>query len=113
MLTIDKLKEYGANVNEGLERCMNNTDFYLRLVKMLLADDSFNALRQAINDNDLKAGFEAAHSLKGTSANLAITPLNKAVVEITELLRNREDVDYAPYLEKIFEEKEKLEKLIN
>ena len=34
MLTIEKLKAYGANVDEGLSRCMNNETFYLRLVNM-------------------------------------------------------------------------------
>ena len=28
MLTIEKLKEYGANVEEGLARCLNNEAFY-------------------------------------------------------------------------------------
>ena len=34
MLTLDALRQYGANVTEGLSRCMNNEAFYLRLVGM-------------------------------------------------------------------------------
>ncbi len=32
MMTIESLKEYGANVEEGLGRCMGNDALYLRLV---------------------------------------------------------------------------------
>ena len=33
MITIDSLREYGANVEEGLARCMGKEEFYLMLVK--------------------------------------------------------------------------------
>ena len=32
MLTIDDLRQYGANVQEGMERCMNDESFYLMMV---------------------------------------------------------------------------------
>ena len=37
-MTVDDLKTYGANTEEGLRRCMNNESFYLRLVKMIPGD---------------------------------------------------------------------------
>ena len=30
MLTVAALREFGANTEEGLSRCMNNEAFYLR-----------------------------------------------------------------------------------
>ena len=57
MLTIEKLKAYGANVDEGLSRCMNNETFYLRLVNMAADDAGFERLRTALEKNDRKAGF--------------------------------------------------------
>ena len=47
MLTIEKLREFGANVDEGMSRCMNNETFYLHLVNMALQDGGFERLRQA------------------------------------------------------------------
>ena len=44
MLTIDALKAFGADVDEGLQRCMNNEAFYLRMVGMALADGGFAEL---------------------------------------------------------------------
>lgn len=31
MLTIEKLREYGANVDDGLTRCMGKEDFFFFL----------------------------------------------------------------------------------
>ena len=36
MLTIEKLRTFGADVDEGLARCMNNEGFYLRMVLVWL-----------------------------------------------------------------------------
>ena len=47
-MTINDLKAYGANLEEGLSRCMNNESFYLRLVKMIPGDDNFRKLKEAL-----------------------------------------------------------------
>jgi hypothetical protein len=47
MLTIDKLREFGADVDEGLSRCMKMEDFYIGLVKKAVAesDTGFHVYR--------------------------------------------------------------------
>lgn len=95
-MTIDMLTAYGANTNEGLQRCMNNEGFYLRLVKMIPGDANFQKLYDAVGAGDLAAAFDAAHALKGSTGNLALTPIFAPVSEITELLRARTETDYAP-----------------
>ena len=90
MLTVEKLEEYGANTKEGLERCMGMEDFYLKLVGMMFDDDKFGKLEEAAAAGDSKAAFEAAHALKGSLGNLAITPLLEPVSEMTERFRNAE-----------------------
>ena len=100
-MTIDTLAAFGANINEGLHRCLNNEDFYLRMVKMVPDDTNFQKLYDAIGAGNLTAAFEAAHSLKGSTGNLALTPIYAPVCEITELLRARTEMDYAPLIEMI------------
>lgn len=107
-MTLDDLVAYGANVDKGLMRCMNNEAFYLRLVDMMKADPGFETLQQAIADGRLRDAFEAAHSLKGALANLAITPLHEPVVQITELLRVETEMDYQPLLDRIMQEHARL-----
>ena len=111
MLTIDKLKEYGANIEEGLERCMGNEAFYLKMVGMMIADNSIDKLKDALAENNLDTAFEASHALKGVAANLSLTPLTEPAVEITELLRTRTEMDYSELLGKILEQKEILESM--
>ena len=100
MISIDSLRAYGANVDEGLSRCMGMEDFYLQLVGMQLNDPNMDRLSAAVGADDIvgadkvEEAFEAAHALKGALGNLAITPIQKPVEEITERLRGaKEPVD--------------------
>jgi len=111
MLTIDALKEYGADVDQGLSRCMNNESFYLRLVGMALNDKNFDSLRTALNDGNLDRAFDAAHTLKGVLGNLALTPIYDDVYRLTELLRSRTDTDYSDHLTAIEAKRAELMKL--
>ncbi len=108
MLTIDKLREYGANVDEGLTRCMKNESFYIMLIGKAVEDKKLPLLEQQLREKDLSAAFETAHAMKGMYANLALTPLTKPVSEMTELLRSRTDTDYTALLEEAKAQYEKL-----
>ena len=101
MLTVEKLRQYGANVDEGLGRCLNNETFYLMLVNKSIQDNNFEKLKASCESGDLDQAFEAAHALKGMLANLALTPILQPVEEITEYLRARTVMDYEPLVGKI------------
>lgn len=100
MITIENLKQFGANTDEGLQRCLNNEAFYLKLVNRFLEDNSFDKLKAAIDNNDLEEGFKHAHALKGVLGNLALTPLSNIIIEMTELLRNKTERDYSEFINK-------------
>ena len=106
MITIDDLNRFGANTQEGLERCMNNEAFYLRLVNMALADANFEKLSAAVGNGDKQASFEAVHALKGMIGNLSLTPLYDPILEMTELLRAGDDADYPAILKQIREQRD-------
>lgn len=113
MLTIDALRSYGANVDDGLQRCMNNEAFYLRLAEMVVEDGSFERLQAALADGDLDAAFEAAHALKGALGNLALTPMSAPVIELTELLRHKAPGDYQAFCGEIMRQRDALKTLID
>ena len=69
---------------------------------------AFAALADRLAAGDLAGGFAAAHALKGVAANLALTPLLTPVSEITEHLRAGEEMDYAPLLAQIEQQKQQL-----
>lgn len=89
-MTLDALKAFGANTDEGMGRCLNNEPFYLKMVAMTLADGNFDALKTAMDAGDVRGAFSAAHALKGTTGNVALTPIYEPVCALTELLRGKD-----------------------
>ncbi len=110
-MTIDDLKNYGADTAEGLHRCMNNESFYLRLVKMIPGDANFQKLYDAVDAGNLSAAFDAAHAIKGSAGNLALTPIFTPISEITELLRARTETDYSSLIAAIRKSRDELARI--
>lgn len=94
MLTIGKLKEFGADVDTGLSRCANNEELYIRLAWITVQELSSGALGKAIEEGDLDSAFQIAHKLKGGVTNLALMPIAEPLCELTELLRNKTPGNY-------------------
>lgn len=113
MLTVEKLKQFGADTEEGLSRCMNMEEFYLNLCGMIKTEQNFAVLKEAIDKNDLDKAFEAAHSLKGVLGNLSITPLYSLSSEITELLRRKAEADYPALVEQLLVKKAEFDALFD
>lgn len=112
MLTIDKLNRFGAKVDEGLGRCLNNEQFYFRLIGMAVEDASFDRLEEGLKKGDLDEAFSAVHNLKGALGNLALEPMYRPVLELTELLRNKTPGDYTSLLNTILDKRAELKELI-
>lgn len=109
MLTIDVLKEFGANTEEGLGRCLNKEAFYLKLVGRFLDNPGLDKLEAALQAGDMSAAFDAAHGIKGVLTNLALTPIAEPVSEMTELLRAKTEMDYTALMTTAKEQLEKLQ----
>ena len=108
MITIEVLRNAGADVESGLSRCLGKEDLYLKLVNMGLCDAKFEELGPALEAGDLDKAFELCHALKGVIGNLAITPLYDDLSAMTEKLRGREAADYSVMYSDILEIRSKL-----
>ena len=108
MLTIENLKAFGANVQEGVSRCLNDEQFYIDLVKSVLPDERIDELERCIAEKDLDKAFEVAHALKGMYGNISLTPIYEPICEMTELLRSRTDTDYSKMLYEAKTQKQRL-----
>jgi len=62
---------------DGVKRVMNNAKLYVRLLTKFKTDTRLDNLETAIATNDMEKAKNAAHTLKGLSANLSLTELNK------------------------------------
>lgn len=120
MLSIDALKAYGADTDDGLTRCMNNEEFYLKMVRKGVAISTLENIEKMLSERNYAMAFELAHGIKGVLANLALTPMLKPISEMTELLRaDREknpaevDTDYTELLAEAKKQKEALDALVS
>lgn len=113
MSIIEELNKYGCTTKEGLERCLNKEDFYIKLLKMAVSDNKVYDLKEAINNKDYDKAFNLSHALKGVYANLSITPLYEMLYDITEDLRIKKDIDYTNQINKIVSIYEDIKKIIN
>ena len=111
MASIDELREYGVNVDEGLKRCMNNEALYMRLISTIPTEPNFTRLKDAFENGDTEEAFEAVHALKGVLGNLSITPLFEKANELTELLRGGAAEGYKECYEELMELKADFSKL--
>ena len=103
MITIDRLEKIGADTRKGLQLCMGNEQFYLRMVKIGISDPHFDSLQQHLGEKNLKAAFEDAHALKGVLGNLSLTPLYEPICEITDLLRTGKEADYLTMVQPVLQ----------
>lgn len=62
-----------------------------KYLHLFLEDKNFLCLTEAIADDDYEGAFKAAHTLKGISLNLELTPLAAAASDLSEYLRNYAD----------------------
>ncbi|MGD1816619.1 MAG: Hpt domain-containing protein [Pleomorphochaeta sp.] len=107
---LNKLKNWGCDINGALDRFLNDKDLYFECLLMFVDDENFSELKNHINDEDQKIPFTYVHTLKGVAGNLGITPLFESLSELCEVLRSsnynsnsglyeRTIVDYNIFLE--------------
>ncbi len=85
---VKKLEYLGVNLEETLERFVDNEALYLKCLNKLLEDKNYGNMLKGIEDNDAEAAFDAAHALKGVSANLGLNKLYSEMKIITEVFRS-------------------------
>ena len=89
----------GVNVAEGLAMVRNKVDFYRRM--LIKFHDSYlqtfeGELRSLLDSGRVPDAIRLAHTLKGTSRNLAIVDLGNLAAALEEALRAPEPTGIAP-----------------
>lgn len=85
--TLNKLKEYGCDVDGALIRMLDDKEFLLQCMKAAIDEDEYELLGAALAENDVTKAFELAHAIKGVTANVGLNPLMNKVALIVEPLR--------------------------
>ena len=84
----DTLRSYGGDA-EGVEkRFAGDAELFEVCLAEFREDGDFEEVAEAIQAGDLRHAYECAHSLKGVSANLGLTPFYEVVSVLVESLRS-------------------------
>lgn len=103
---------YGGDYDVTMSRFMGKETLYMKILGMMFQDENLKKLGTAIEENDLDAAFEAAHTLKGVAGNLGPTPFYDSVCRIVEPIRNREErEDYTQMYQEIQDEFSRVDEL--
>ena len=87
MALIEELESLGVDTQEALQRFSGNSALYERMVgKFPPAAADLNVL-EFFEKGDYETALSNAHTLKGVTGNLSLTPLYNAYTEIVALLR--------------------------
>lgn len=106
------LKEWGCDVDSAMGRCLNDEDFYCKLLKTVKNDPSFEELGHTLEEGNVTESFDLSHTLKGSLANVGLTPLYEHIVQIVEPLRGGNIQGLAiPYL-KLTKKKEEFDQIL-
>ena len=100
-------------MNTTLERFLGDEDFYEKCLIEMLGDSSFRELGEALEQKNVKAAFESAHTLKGLAANMGLDSMLDIVVELVEPLRNGMIDGLSPTYERLIAEKKTYDNIVN
>ena len=75
---------------DGLKRVMNNTKLYVRLLTKFNNDTKIDPLLTALAEGNMENAQNAAHTLKGVSANLSLSELFKQCLELETQIKAKE-----------------------
>ena len=84
---LTELKGMGTNIDEGIERCMNNVGLYEKLLKKVPQNMEKLEVLSYFESGDYETALMNAHTIKGVAGNLSLTPLFSAYSDIVNLLR--------------------------
>lgn len=94
------LKEWGADTDGAIKRMLDDEAFYLELIDAFMTNKDWEQLCQLISAKKYREAFVVSHRIKGSCADLSLTPLYKVMCELTDDLRG----EVRPTLEENFKE---------
>ncbi|MEG2176445.1 MAG: Hpt domain-containing protein [Oscillibacter sp.] len=86
---IEKLTAYGGDMDGAMGRFVDDAALYESCFTVFLADEAFPKLGEALETSDYEKAFEYAHTLKGVTGNMGLTPLYEVICQIVEGLRGK------------------------
>lgn len=103
-----QLEENGVDVDATLKRFMGREAIFMKFILKFADDGSCKEIRKGLENQDIQAAFERAHSLKGVAGNLGIIPVYTLAAQISDLLRGKHQIEEVD-LDQVMEVQNQLE----
>ncbi len=87
------LEAWGADIEGALQRMMDDSVFYHRLLREYAQNPALWELVVKVGDGQYKESYITAHSLKGAAANLGLIPIMERLEIVVRDLRFDPDED--------------------
>lgn len=87
---LKSLEDYGADVKNTLERFMGNESLYKKFLKKFIDDKNIFSLKKSVDETNYEDSLKYAHTLKGITANLGITPMYTILDKMVSDIRNND-----------------------
>ena len=107
-----ELEALGVDTEDALKRFSGNGALYKKMLGKFPASAEGLEVLSFVKDGDLATAVSNAHTLKGVTGNLSITPLYTAYTEIVNSLRAGDAEKAAQTLENILPVQENILKCI-
>ena len=107
-----QLENWGCDVKNALPRMLDDEEFLLDCMGQVADDPAFETLGECLKKKDAAGAFEAAHSLKGITANTGLTPIYNIVVELVEPLRRVEEANLYQVYERLTKKRDEFKAML-
>lgn len=98
MSLLNELEALGVDIDDADRRLNHNMGLYEKLLKKFPAQVEMLPILSCYDEGDHTAALEHAHTMKGMTSNLSMTPLSNAYSDAVTLMR--ED-NYPAAIEKV------------
>lgn len=88
MSLLEELDKLGVDTELSCKRFMNNVQLYERMLRKFNSTAQGLEVLPCFEQQDYKTALERAHTMKGITGNLSLTPLYKAYSDIVYYLRD-------------------------
>jgi len=112
MILKDKLVELGVDYYDGLNRFMGNQALFEKMLTKFPDNVRKLEVLSFIDAGDTATAVANAHTIKGVSGNLSLTPIFEAYTKIVSLLRDGNAEEAKTKLEEILPVQEDIIKAI-
>lgn len=84
---LTELKNFGVDIDDAMNRFMNNEGLYKKMLLKLPPNIEKLPVKSLADAGDNDGALANAHTLKGITGNLSLTPLFNGYTKIVELYR--------------------------